>query len=276
MAMTTNDEQITFWSSAAGDRWAAMQPHLDTQLAPLGLAALDALALVPGERVADIGCGGGQTTMQIAARVGRGRTVIGVDISRPLLAAARARAPELTFVEADAQTYDFGVGTHDAIFSRFGVMFVADPVAAFTNLGHALRPGGRLAFMCWRPAAENPVMTVALAAAVAAGVPAPPAPSDPRAPGAFAFADPTYVTGILEAAGFHHVDLRPHDVRVGGNDLAASLELALQVGPLSRLLRDQPQFRELATAAVREALARYLDGDVVLMPSATWIVTATR
>jgi SAM-dependent methyltransferase len=272
-----NDLQIEYWNSAAGTTWAAMQARLDAQLAPLGRAALDELAPVPGERVIDIGCGAGATTIELSARVAPTGEAIGVDISRPLLAAARARAPSIRFLEGDAQIHDFSaLGACDAVYSRFGVMFFDDPTAAFTNLARALRPGGRVAFVCWRAPEENPIMTVPLRAAVAAGLPPPAPPDDLRAPGPFAFADRAYVAGILERAGFASIVHTAHDERVGGNDLDAALELALEIGPLGRMLREHAQHRAGVIDAVRAALAGYAVGGHILMPSATWIVTAIR
>jgi SAM-dependent methyltransferase len=273
--MTRNEEQIAYWNGAVGEVWAAMQVQLDTQLAPLGRAALGALMLRAGERVIDVGCGAGQTTIELRERVGSGGQAVGVDVSEPLLALARSRAPDATFVAADAQTYAFEAGRFDAVYSRFGVMFFADPVAAFANLVQALRPGGRLAFVCWRRLEDNPIMTVPLAAAVAAGAPAP-VSGPPDAPGPFAFADRQRVVGILEAAGFTEVAHAAHDEAVGGNDLEAALALALHVGPLARMLRDAPAHREAAVTAVRAALAAYVVDGRMMMPSATWIVTATR
>jgi SAM-dependent methyltransferase len=274
--MTTNEEQLAYWGGGAGEMWSAQQERLDRQLEPLGRAAMAALALQPGECVADIGCGAGTTTMQLADLVGPTGSVSGYDLSAPLLARARMSAPQLSFIQADAQTYAFA-DRFDALFSRFGVMFFADPIAAFRNLATALKAGGRLAFVCWRSVRENPLMTVPLEAAISTGLPPPEAPVDPTAPGPFAFADPSYVTRILNSAGFEQISLTHHDERVGGNNLADTLDLTLKVGPLGRMLREQPQYRELAIDAVRAALADYLTPEgVVLLPSATWIVTARR
>ncbi|MDX2091055.1 MAG: methyltransferase domain-containing protein, partial [Kofleriaceae bacterium] len=205
--------------------------------------------------------------------------VLGVDISEPLLAHARrrreaARAHHADFVVGDAQVYAFEPG-YDAIYSRFGVMFFADPSAAFTNLAQALRPGGRLAFVCWRRPDENPIMMAPLLAAIAAGLP-PPEPTPTDAPGPFAFADRDRVAGILAGAGFSDIVHTPRDEPMGGNDLEAAVDLAFRVGPLSRLLREQPQLRASVEQAVRAALAKHVVDGVVQMPSATWIVTATR
>lgn len=278
--MAGNDEQIAAWNGAQGDTWVAMQERIDNQLLSLGRAAQRALAPRPGERILDIGCGAGQSTLDLADSVGPGGQVLGVDVSEPLLAIARRRAAAAgiagaRFVAADAQIHAFEPD-HHGVYSRFGVMFFADPVAAFANLARALGPAGRLAFVCWRRPDENPIMMAPLAAAVAAGL-QPPEPSPPGAPGPFAFADGQRVTRILAAAGFTDITLAAHDELIGGNDLDASLELAFHVGPLGRLVRDKPQQRAAVTEAVRAALARYVvAGGVVMMPSATWIASARR
>ncbi len=269
----SNAAQIEQWNGISGDSWVAMNERLDRQLAPLGDAALAALAPRLGEHVADIGCGAGQTTRQLAEAVGPTGRVVGLDVSAALLAHARARttAANVVYVEGDAQIH--ALPTIDAVFSRFGVMFFADPVAAFANLHRALRPGGRLAFVCWRPITENPLFTVPVDAAVAAGIMAP-APTDPLAPGPFAFADAARVTDLLSRAGFAEIRVAPHDERIGGGDLEEALELGLRVGPLGRLLREHPEHAARAVDAVRAALVPYVTPTGVLMPSATWIVTA--
>lgn len=269
----SNAEQIEYWSGQAGDIWVAQQTRLDNQLAPLGLTTVAALAPSRGEVIADIGCGAGQTTQQITERVAPDGRALGVDVSTPMVALAKKRFPDLSFTEADAATYQFPEKL-DAVFSRFGVMFFTDPVAAFKNLASQLRPGGRLAFVCWRAPDENPIMTLPMQAAVQAGLPKPLPPDDPYAPGPFAFANKERTQGLLEKAGFKGVSLAPHDERIGGNDLEGALELALHVGPLGRLLREQPQLRDSVIDAVRDALRPFETGGKVMLPSATWIVTA--
>jgi SAM-dependent methyltransferase len=276
MSDAPNAAQQAYWNDAAGQTWAEMQEGLDRQLAPLGRAALTALAPRRGERILDIGCGAGQTTLELAAAVGPEGSVVGVDISRPLLDVARRRPAPLgvNFLEADAQTHAFPPGGFDAAFSRFGVMFFADPAAAFANIRRALRPGGRLAFICWRPLPLNAIMTVPMAAA-AQHLPEPPPTADPAAPGPFALADPDRVRTILGEAGFEAIDLTPHDEAIGGGDLRTAVGLALRVGPLGALLREHPDKRDAVVAAIREALAAYDGPDGPKLPSATWIVTAS-
>ena len=266
--MAANTEQSEYWNTGAGEAWIRQQDRMDVQLAPLGGAAMAALGVKRGERVLDVGCGAGTTTAALAQL---GARATGTDISAPLLARARERYPDCEFVLADAQTHAFA--GFDAVFSRFGVMFFDDPVAAFANLARAVAPAGRIAFVCWRPLRDNPLFTAPLAAAFAAGIPIP-APTEPDAPGPFAFADRDRVARILGDAGWRDVTITPCDLAIGGNPLADAVELALEIGPLGRLLREHPQSRDRAVDAVREELARHVTDGKVMMTSATWIVTA--
>lgn len=270
-----NADQVAYWNDAAGQAWVDLQDLLDRQVAPLGERAITALAPGAGERILDIGCGCGQTTLELARRVGSAGAVTGVDISRPMLAVARERAaatPQASFLEADAQTYPFEAGAYDAAHSRFGVMFFQDPTAAFGNIRRALKPGGRLAFVCWRDMAENPIMTLPM---MAASRHLPPGePPTPGAPGPFAFADPDRVRAILSGAGFEGIDIRPQDMAAGGNSLDEALSLALRVGPLGRALREHPEARAAAIEDIRMAFQAHLKDGRVFLPSATWIATA--
>jgi SAM-dependent methyltransferase len=274
--MTANDDQIEYWNGAAAGIWAAQQERLDRELDPLGRATIRALAPRPGEHVLDVGCGSGQTTLQLADAVGPRGRVVGIDVSSPLLGAARRRNPpgHVEFRRADAQTHAFEQ-SFDAVYSRFGVMFFADPVAALANLRRALRPSGRIAFVCWRAEAENPIMTVPMAAA-AKHLPPPSPPQDPEAPGPFAFANDARLRRILETAGFADIAITPHDELIGGNDRAATLDLALHVGPLGRCLREHPDRRAAVIDSVRAAIEPYIVDGIARMPSATWIVTAAQ
>lgn len=270
-----NAAQAAYWNEQAGPTWAELQSPLDRQLAPLGARAIEALAPRPGERILDIGCGAGAASLDLARAVGASGSVLGVDLSRPLLDIARKRADGLAnvrFEEADAQAYPFEPASFDAAFSRFGVMFFSDPPAAFANIRRALKPGGRLAFVCWREPALNPAMTLAMMAAVA--YVEPPPPPQPGAPGPFAFADPDHVRGILEAGGLTNVSLTSFETKIGSGDLETTLGLSLRVGPLGAVLREHPDKREAVIDAVREAYRAHEGPDGVKLDSATWIVTA--
>ncbi len=275
MTEAANAAMTDYWNAGAGETWALYQDQLDRQLALLGAEAMRALPLAPGHRVLDIGCGCGDTSLDLAAAVGPSGAVVGVDISRPMLDVARARAvacPAAEFVEADAQTADLGEGAFDAAFSRFGVMFFSDPPAAFANIRRALKPGAPLAFVCWRPFLDNPWMRDPMAAARDL---LPPQPSpDPLAPGPFAFADADRVRSILESAGFGDVSIAPYDARIGGSGVEQTLGLTFRVGPLGVALRERPDLADVVADRVRTVLTRYETPDGVLMPAAVWIVTA--
>ena len=278
MSDTDNADQIAYWNAEAGETWATMQKHMDGQLEQHGRAAMEALAPARDERILDVGCGSGQTALQLGQAVGQRGVVVGLDVSRPLLDVARRRAAEsgvasVSFVEADAQTYAFAPASFDAVFSRFGVMFFADPPAAFANIRRALKPGGRLVFVCWRTPAENMFLVLPYAAAASQLPPAP--PPTPGAPGPFAFADAERVRGILSSAGFRDIGVTPRDQKIGGGDLEQTLAVSLNIGLLGRALRDSPEKRALVIDLVRDALRPHVGQDgIVRLDSASWIVTA--
>jgi len=273
---SVNADQITYWNASAGPAWVAGQELLDAQLEGLGLAAVEALAPRRGETLIDIGCGCGATTLELARRVGASGAVIGVDISAPMLARAGERArqaglAQASFVQADVQVS--ALPRADGAYSRFGVMFFEDPAAAFANVRKALGSEGRLGFVCWRAMAENPWITVPMAAAGAL-LPPPAAAPPPGAPGPFAFADKDHVRGILRAAGFGEVAIEAHDQKMGWPDPDTALRVALQVGPLGTVLRENPSLVEPVAAKVRDAFASLMGPDGVRIDSATWIVVA--
>jgi SAM-dependent methyltransferase len=270
-----NAAQVAYWNDTAGPTWVTMQDVMDVQLGDLGLKAVAALGVRPGERVIDVGCGCGGTTIELARRVGEAGRVLGADISAPMLAVARQRAGALglgwaSFEQADAQTHRFEPA--DAAFSRFGVMFFADPAAAFANLRAALGPGGRLAFVCWREAAQNDWMMVPMRAVAPLVAPTPPPPAG--APGPFAFADKDRLAGILSEAGFGEIAIDPNDQRIGANDLETAVRISLAAGPVGAAVRDNPQLRPRIAEAVRAALEPHVSADGVKLGSASWIVTA--
>jgi SAM-dependent methyltransferase len=273
-----NADQIVYWNALAGASWVAMQARLDRQIEPLGLAATEALAPAPGERLIDIGCGCGQTTLELARRVAPSGEALGVDPSGPMLAVAAGRAADAglaqaRFLQADAQTHPFEAASFDGAFSRFGVMFFADPVAAFANIRRALKSGGRLAFVCWRGMAENPIMTLPVMAA-APLLPQPPAPPPPNAPGPFGLADRGRIEAILSGAGFVDIAIAAHDQLLTAGDVDEATENALRIGPLGGILREHPELKEKLEPAVRAALAAHHTAKGVLLASATWMVTA--
>lgn len=275
-----NAEQIRYWNEVMGPQWAAVDDVLSAQIRPLGRRALEHLNVRPGERVLDIGCGGGETTAYLAERVGPSGRVVGVDISEPLAARARQAIEAFPYAEirvTDAQTESLEAASFDALFSRFGVMFFANPEAAFANLRRALRPTGRLAFVCWRALVDNPWLTVP-AMAVAQHLPI--KRPEPNVPGPFAFADADRVRGILESAGFVHVRHEPIDelLHIGpGATFDNVISLLLRIGPAGAALREAnagPELVAAVRASIREAITPFDTGNGVRMPSASWLVTA--
>ena len=207
-----NADQIAYWNGVGGRRWTDRQERQDVILAPVSELLFARTAVEPGERVIDIGCGCGSTTIELARRVGPTGHVVGVDVSVPMLARARDRAlpgMPIEFVEADATVYRFPRGLADLLCSRFGVMFFADPASSFANLRGALRSGGRLVFACWREPQANPWMALPLRE-VYKHVPDLPQ-SGPEDPGPFAFAQADRVRRILDQAGFSAIALVPVD-----------------------------------------------------------------
>jgi SAM-dependent methyltransferase len=277
-----NAEQIRYWTEMAGPKWVAQQARLDALIGTLGQRAMDRAEIVPGDAILDVGCGCGTTTLELGQRTGETGNVLGVDISAPMLELARRRSDDaglrnVRFELADAQTHQFSSAGRDLVFSRFGVMFFADPVAAFANLRRALEPGGRLAFVCWQAMALNPWMAVPLGAALQhLTLTTPPTP--PGAPGPFAFADRDRVDGILRDAGFADVVIEPYEeeLTVGGTtDLDEAVTFLLTLGPTSAALAEAgDDVRARVVTAVRDAIAPYHGPAGVRLPAAAWIVRA--
>jgi len=272
-------DQIAYWNQEGGPSWTARQQSWDITMKPISDAALTRAAVEPGERVIDIGCGCGATSLDLARLVERQGRVLGIDVSKPMLDRAKERGagnPVLGFVEADAATYPFEPAAADLLFSRHGVMFFPDPEGAFANLRRALRPGGRMAFSCFRTPKENGIITTLLAA-VSDFVP--PLPKlGPEDPGPFAFADPARVQRILGAAGFKSIALEPVDLQLdvgSGQGLDEAVANTLEIGPASRALKGQPpETRAKAEASLRAALAPLQKDGKVLLGAGIWIVTA--
>lgn len=278
--MTANADQISEWNGVLGQRWAAMQAEFDAFTGAFGEAALAAAKAQPGERALDIGCGCGTTSFALASSVGPTGSVLGVDISRPMLDVAehqlRAQGlKQLSFREADASRADLAPD-NDLIFSRFGVMFFDDPPAAFAHMRKALKPAGRLAFVCWAAPRDNPWAMAPLMGGRAALNHNPP-PADAHAPGPFAFADPDRIHSILGGAGFTNIATErfEHVIPIGPTVKEAAINSA-RSGPLSRLIRDFGEARlPEIMAGVEKALTPLAAADgSVSLPGRTWIVTA--
>ena len=268
-----NEAQIEAWNGATGQKWAQRQDRMDEMLAPLSRVAIDRAAASEGETVLDIGCGCGATSIALAANAA---SVVGYDISAPMLAGARERArgiDNVMFHEADASSVPLEPSA-DLLFSRFGVMFFDDPVGAFENLHSGMKTGGRVCLLVWRALLENEWMAKPLGA-IRPFLDDAPAPT-PGAPGPFAFADRDHVTDILTRAGFSNVALEALDLSLGmGGDANDAAREFSEMGPLASVLNEADN-REKAMAAVQDVMAAHVNaGGAVEMKAACWIVTAT-
>jgi SAM-dependent methyltransferase len=272
----TAEGQKTLWGGQNGAAWVAAQDLLDELFRPIEATLVEAVR--PGDNVLDIGCGTGATTVAIARRLAPDGHVTGVDISEPMIEAARRRAADQVsmadFIRADAQDYPFDEARFDTIVSRFGVMFFADSVAAFANLHRAARPGGRLNLVAWRGMTDNAFMTTAERAA------APLLPNlpvrEPDAPGQFAFADRARVGHILEDSGWAEIDIRPLDVPC--TMPIDELEFYFtRLGPVGLTLNGADEaLRRKVVEAVRPAFAPFVDGPVVRFTAACWSIRARK
>ncbi len=275
-----NADQIAYWNGTGGRHWTEQQKVQDNVLAPVSEILIARAAIQPGERVVDIGCGCGATSFELARLVGSSGHVTGVDISSPMLGRARELTPPhapIEFLQADATVYPFKPASADVLFSRFGVMFFAQPSVSFANMRKALRPKGRLAFACWRTPRDNPMLMLSLQEAYK-HVPKLPE-IKPEDPGPFSFASEDRVKAVLSEAGFSSIALERAGLKFDiatDRGIDAALETALAIGPASRALEGQPaDLVAAATQSIREALAKHLTGNKVLLGGSIWIVTAS-
>jgi len=274
-----NADQLAFWNGAGGHTWVARQAHTDITLAPVSAALLTLAAPRAGERVLDIGCGCGGSTLAFARAVGPDGRVAALDISAPMLAEGQARAEaagiaNIDWLQADAATAT--LDKFDLLVSNFGLMFFGDPVAAFAHLRRAAGPGARIIFVCWRSLAENPWLAVPMHAV---SLHLPPRPeADPQAPGMFAFADPQRVSQVLTAAGWAPPRLDKLDLDLdiaAGHGLDEAVAQSTKIGAVNSWLRGQPaEVAAAAVASIREALAPYQERTSVPLRGAMWLVSS--
>jgi SAM-dependent methyltransferase len=273
--------QQFIWNEGVGQAWADNADLIDAHLSVFGDRAMAALSLQPGETVFDVGSGGGRTTVRLARQVGPTGQALGIDISRPMLEAARdlARREVVTnaeFVELDLQKVRPSQ-LADAAFSRFGVMFFEQPQVAFANLAASMRPGGRLVFVCWDVMERNPWMSVSRNAA-AEYLPVPPMPAE--GPGPLAFANNDYVRSLLEGAGFSGVQFETFEASpslAGGNDLDKVASVMVSISPMAVLFKGIDESTRAAVKQnITDALKPYLTSDGVRMPAVSWVVSARR
>ena len=267
--------QVEAWDGPMGQQWALGEARTERALVPVTEALLATAAPRPGERVLDIGCGCGGSSLAFARAVGPAGEVIGADVSTAVLEVARGTAAANTrYIHADAAGHDFSGTDADLLTSRFGVMFFGDPDAAFGNLRRALKPSGRLAFACWRSLAANPWVRVPMQAILTV-MEAPPRPG-PEDPGPLAFGDPARVTRILTAGGFTTPTLREFDFDMLFPADPEAAALAISNGMVvGRMLRDQPDdIRAKAIAAIATAVAPLAANGYIRLGGAVWLVTA--
>jgi SAM-dependent methyltransferase len=259
-ASSSNAEMRRYWNEVAGPRWvdrAEVQEARNIEVAELLLREAQAR---PGEQVLDVGCGPGATAIPLAAAVAPSGHVTGADIAEPMLGLLQKRIAEravanLTPLLVDAQTHAFPPASFDLIVSRFGVMFFADPFAAFRNLCVATKPGGRLCMAVWSGIEENLHWKIPFEIAVrAVGAPK---PQPPHAPGPMAFRDPDYFRRILSEAGFAEIAVEPRDFQVRGRSAAHEAELAGMLGPPGRLLDEKQADEATRRSVVKEAEAAF-------------------
>jgi ubiquinone/menaquinone biosynthesis C-methylase UbiE len=271
-----NADQIAMWNGCAGRGWVEAQESLDRLFAPFEDLLVEVVAKSEAQRVLDIGCGTGSTTLAIARQLGPNGTAVGLDISEPMIALAQRRAAleaaPPRFLCADAQTYEFEPASFDMIVSRFGTMFFDDSVHAFANLRRAATSGARLHTIVWRSPADNPFM-IAAEKAAAPFLPQMPA-RNPDAPGQFALADRNRVYSILEKAGWSEIAIEPLDVACTLPERELN-DYITRLGPLGRVLpKLEEPARSRIVAAVRAAFEPYVQGAEVRFTGACWTVSA--
>jgi SAM-dependent methyltransferase len=274
-----NTDQYDSWNGDSGHRWVANPDRRDRAIAPVADALFAAVHLASGERVLDIGCGCGATTLTAAGAVSPGGDAVGLDLSEPMLDVARQRAStagnaNVAFVQADAQTHPLSGDGYDVAISRFGTMFFADSGAAFTNIRKALRPGGRLCIATWQPLVANDWLTIPGAALLAYGS----LPDASEGPGMFTQSDPADITSTLSAAGFDDINVVSVSVALDlGTDPADAADYLADSGPGRAVLATVPVAdRPAALEAVRTVLADHVTSAGVQLGAAVWITTAQR
>lgn len=275
-----NAEQAAYWNAEEARHWVADQDRYDRMLTPFSARLLEGAALGRDERVVDIGCGTGATTCDAARGAADGHA-LGLDISGPMIEAARARATRegvanVAFEVGDAQTHLFSAGAADVVMSRFGVMFFDDPVAAFANIRTALRGGGRLVFVCWQELLRNEWMAVPGMAA-AQHVPLPETAAG-DAPGPFGFGDADRVRDVLRAAGFRDVTVAAAEEPIllgGGGSLEDTTSFLRGTGMARALFADAPPDAVArAVDAIAASLEPYVTPEGIRIGAACWLVRA--
>jgi ubiquinone/menaquinone biosynthesis C-methylase UbiE len=279
-----NSEEIDYWNGQAGHNWVNENRLTDIMYQPFGDEAVARARPSAGEHILDIGCGCGTTTLKLAKLISPGGAITALDASSVMLEVARKRAESaavpVKLVNADAETYVLETESYDVMFSQFGVMFFANPTAAFTNFSRALKPGGRIAFVCWRGPERNPFMMVPFNA-VRSFMPelAPPNPNAPASP--LSFESQEKVGSMLDEAGF--VDVLFESFETDASMGKGSLEecsryiVAFAGGTVGAVIRGAGEENTPAiVSALQAGLAPYHTGDRIELGASAWIVSARR
>lgn len=270
-----NQQQSEFWNGDAGQRWVTFSERLDAMLLPFAGLILDAANIEPQDTVLDIGCGAGALSLLASKRA---KSVLGVDISRPLINLAKDRSNAI--ISAAFHCEDAATTTldekRDIVISRFGVMFFSDPVSAFANIRKQVKPDGRMVFACW----QSPMKNLWAKAPLEAAMPffkELPMPPIPHAPGPFAFADSEYLTDTLMDAGWKTVELTDWTgkIRLPGEDAQEAAAFMMEMGPLSKIMKDQDLDEKRVQSALIEKLSQSANDDGTIdMQASVWIVKA--
>ena len=278
-----NAGMAEFWNGNGGKNWISRETRLESSLKVFGQQAIDAGGISPGQRILDIGFGCGETTIELAQKVGPQGRVHGVDISVAMVEAAETKAVKsgtsnVSFECSDAQTKTFPADHYDLVFSRFGVMFFDDPIGAFKNIYTSLKPGGRLAFICWAPRDQNAWVGLPLqVVAKHLSLPAPPAIDEP---GPFSLSEGPRVSGILGAAGFANISVEPFQTPfVLGGDVDEALSFLMQLAPSGSAINNaeaDEETRVQIALDMAELLKSHESDKGVCMSAAALLVTATK
>jgi SAM-dependent methyltransferase len=280
--LDANAAQRRYWNTVAGPRWVAAPGFRERRNQESTALLLARLGVTGGENVLEIGCGTGALTVPLAAAVGDNGRLVAVDISEPMIGVARQRVEErglhnVKLLLGDAQVFEFEPAAFDLATSRMGVMFFANPAAAFRNIGGALKPGGRLTFACWGPLTENRHWLISYD--IALRHLGPPAPQPADAPSPLAFADPDYIHRVLAGAGFAEVTVeRAHPTIIGGSP-EEEAQQAMMMGPTARLIEEKMPtelMRQTIAREIEAAFAAEASSRPIRLPATIFVVAARR
>ena len=280
--LDANAAQRRYWNTVAGPRWVAAPGFRERRNQESTALLLARLGITGGENVLEIGCGTGALTVPLAAAVGDNGRLVAVDISEPMIGVARQRVEErglhnVNLLLGDAQVFEFEPAAFDLATSRMGVMFFANPTAAFRNIGGALKPGGRLTFACWAPLEENRHWLISYE--IALRHLGPPAPQPADAPSPLAFADPDYIRGFLAEGGFAEVTVeRAHPTIIGGSP-EEEAQQAMMMGPTARLIEEKRPAeltRHTIAREIEAVFAAEASSGPIRLPATIFVVDARR